>query len=340
MSGSSTRPLHVAILRNDHLGDLILTTGLARNLALAGWNVDVICKASWRPVFDHSPHARAFGFGVDGVPDAHDSRALGSWLRSQAYSHLIIPHKDKSLLWASFKSGVPQRWAQFGGWPARLSLHHCLPSRIHQNPRHLADIWMDFARRQGVSVDDGHPEIFLSQEERNSIRHAVDARLGRGDYLVIHPFHGRSSCNWPVEKYVELACRLAAERSARIVLTGSATERSALDGFSMQLNNANVWLSCGELDLRQFFALIGGAKNLICSSTGALHVSSALNIPSISMFCPHPTVGPALWKSFAPTSEVVSPPPNLCPRFSESLHCQDCGLLARPTITELSSLVK
>lgn len=337
---SKTAP-YIAILRNDHMGDLILTTGLVRNLALAGWKVDVICKATWQPVFAHSPHTRAFGLGEDGVPSARDYRSLGSWLRSRHYSHLLIPHEEDKLRWASFFSGVPARWSQFGRWHARLSLHRCIPSNIYRNPRHLADVWLDFARAQGLPVDDGHPELFLTHEERDSSRRLVDSRLGHGYYFVIHPFHGKSSCNWRLEKYVELAARIMAETDARLIITGGAGERSALKEFSSVLNDPRIWVSCGELDLRQFFAVIGGAKALICSSTGALHVSSALDVPSLSLFCPHPNVNQVMWRSFQPQSLTISPPQNACPRFTNpAAGCRDCSFPEYPRPDDVCALLR
>lgn len=336
----SQRP-YAAILRNDHLGDLILTTGLVRNLAQAGWKVDVLCKAPWRPVFDQSPHATAYGFGEEGVPPATEPRALAAWLRPRGYSHLLVPYRESNLLKASFFSGVPSRWAQFGRFIARLYLHRTLPSGIYQKPRHMADVWLDFARAQGISVDDGHPELFLCQAEKDLMREKISFRLGTSDYFVVHPFHGRSSCNWPLEKYEALIDLLAGQSGQVVVVTGSAQERPLLEPFMKKWNNLPVWVSCGEVSLREFFAIIGGAKTLVCSSTGALHISSALNVPSVSLFCPHPTVSPVLWGSFSDHHQTVSPSKAACPRFAnpDIKACLDCGFSSYPTAGDIHAML-
>lgn len=336
----SSQGHRLAVLRNDHLGDLLLTTGLARNLAAAGWMVDIICKPQWQPTLNHSPHATAYGFGEGGIPPVNQTFALAGWLRRRKYSHLLIPHKETALLKASLLSGIRKRWAQLGGIQARLTLHRCIPSRIRSHPRHLADIWMDFARHWQVPVDDGRPELFLNDQERVQSLQSVTHRFGTDAYYVVHPFHGRSSCNWPVQRYVELTLQIVRKTGLPVIITGSKAERELLTPFSEIFSHSKIWISCGQLNLREFFSVIGGAKKLLCSSTGALHVASALNVPSISIFCPHPSVGPDLWKSFAIDSKIVSPPRAYCPRFSSSApSCRDCGLPEWPCVDELLSLI-
>jgi ADP-heptose:LPS heptosyltransferase len=333
-------PERIAIFRNDHMGDLILTTGLARNLHKAGHEVVIFSKAIWRDVFLHNQNALCLGYGEKQVPYPNEPRELGRWIRKQRFDKMLIPYFDRDLLTASWYSGGRGRWAQMGGWYARSTLHHCLPSGIRRNPRHMADVWLDFARAQGITVDDGRPELFLSDEEFSNGSDKTLSRLNSDRYFVVHPFHGRSSCNWPLSRYVELVDLIIQELNVPVVLTGSLSEAKLLERYTNRWPKNRVWISCGELNLREFFSVIGGARLLICSSTGALHVSSALNIPSVSLFCPHPDVGPTLWRSFCSDAWVASPPPEHCPRYSRNHHCQDCSFPRSPSITEVLSRLK
>lgn len=314
----------ILIPRDDHLGDLILTTGLMRNLVRAGHHVEVLCKAAWASAFDCHPLAAVHGFGEAGVPSSADSKSLGRWIRQRHYDHLLIPYRDRRLFAASWRSGVPHRWAQMGGIWSRLTFHRNLPAGILRRPRHMADVWLDFARALKIPVDDGHPELFLTEQERASMTARVKEHLGENDYIVIHPFHGRSSCNWPPAAYADLALQLR-QAGIGVIITGNTPELAQLEPYRQKLEAAGVWISCGEFTLRQFFAVIGQARLLVCSSTGALHVSSALNVPSVSLFCPHPFVNQGLWGSFTSNSQVLSPPEQQCPRFEDPAACKDCG---------------
>lgn len=325
----------ILILRNDHLGDLILTTGLIRNLVSAGHQVDICCKASWQPVFECAPNTKAFGFGHNEVPHADSTLLLSRWISARKYDHLLIPYRDSALLLASLLSGVRFRWAQMAGVQGLFTLHHGLRSDIKRNPRHMADVWLDFARALKIEVDNGKPELFITSAEQKAIELRISEKLKHPDYLVIHPFHGRSSCNWHIKEYVKLARSLSEKLNLPIVFTGLYRERLELEQYTSELREVSYWNSCGELELREFFSLIAGSRLVICSSTGALHISSALNVPSVSLFCPHPFVGPELWRSYSRNSITLSPPPAACPRFRETniQHCGFCNTLHQLDVT-------
>ena len=312
-------------------------------MAKAGWGIAVLCKPQWVPVFQENPKAKAYGFGQASIPRAEEWLSLGRWLQKQKFSHLLIPHYDQHLFLASAFSGVKQRYAQFGGLLGRLTFHRCLRSGIRQNLRHMADVWLDFAREMGVPCDDGHPELFLATNEIDAVRQRVCERLGPGEYIVVHPFHGGSSCNWPPERYAELVKLLRRSTSYRIIITGSREEgkRWFHLGLHQDMKGDNmVWMSCGDLTLRELFAVVYSAEFIVCSSTGVLHVASALKVPAVSLFCPHPTVGPELWTSFSDGSRVVSPNRLSCSRFLSNSKKMDCHFREGMTLEDVFNQIK
>jgi ADP-heptose:LPS heptosyltransferase len=73
----------------------------------------------------------------------------------------------------------------------------------------------------------------------------VDRLLERlpGDaraFAVIHPFAGKACRGWPIERFVEVADRLAAEYELKIVLIGSPGERMGLEDLRSRMLHAEA----------------------------------------------------------------------------------------------------
>lgn len=323
------------ILRDDHLGDMILTTPLARSLAQAGHRVAVVGKRAWAPVWEHNPHA--VYQPIEDLCPAWPSgwMRLARWLRDQKAEAVLVPYRHSRLLASSLFSGARRRLCQSGRWIGRLTLHECLRSRLHERPRHMADVWLDFARVLDVAPGSPQPELHLTEAERAWAASFWAAKAsGNATRVVVHPFHGASTCHPELPFYASVAGRLAAAGCA-VVVTGSPVERGAWEAVSPP---PEVSAAVGALNLRQFMAVIGGADALVCGSTGALHIASALGVPTASIFCPHPAVGPALWSSFAPGSEVLAAPLETCVRCKDSRRL-NCGMKAGPGVEQVVEAV-
>jgi hypothetical protein len=101
---------------------------------------------------------------------------------------------------------------------------------------------------------------------------------------------------------------------AAVVVTGSAKERAVYEQWPA-LPGDRVWLSAGELSLRQLMALIGECALLVSVGTGPLHIASALGRKTLSPFCPHVGVCAAVWGNLGGVGEVIEPRPEQCPRM-------------------------
>lgn len=321
---------HLAILRDDHLGDMILTTPLVRTLGAAGWRVTVVGKSAWAGVWGNNPHAEYAALESIAPDYPQSGRSLSRWLRKLQTTHVLVPYYRPQLLWASFLSGRRNRYCQMGRVIGRLTFHHCLRSGILHTQRHMGDVWQDFAEAVGVPRQSPRPEIFLTAEERVHATERLAAKLsGTQPVVVIHPFHGGSSCHLKLSDYAAVALKLQRSSRCRVVITGVAAEREKWLSIAPDLNEDNLWVACGELSLRQLFAVVGQARLVICGSTGVLHVASALNVPSVSVMCPHPLVSPDLWRNLAEGSIDLRPDHDHCARYREK-PVGDCGFYEGP----------
>lgn len=327
------RSLSIAILRDDHLGDMILTTPLTRALQRGGWDVTMVGPTPWKPLFVGNDSASYVDWKTVVDKGNLSILAIAAWLHRRKFSHAIVPYYSPRLFLAVLFAGIPHRYCQMGRILGRLTMNHCLRSRLLEKPRHMTDVWLDFARELHCTAEGLHPEIHLSPAEKDWARRiALEKLPSDGSLFVVHPFHGKSSCHPELEVYCDIVEALV-RRGGRVVVTGGKAERDAWNHVwnspARGTPPERLWISCGELELREFCAMIGHSDCLICGSTGALQIASALNKPSVSAFCPHPWVNDALWGSVADKSVVLHAPREDCIRGAGARNC-DCRMKAGP----------
>ena len=99
---------------------------------------------------------------------------------------------------------------------------------------------------------------------------------GSGDH-----FPGR---RWPAARFAQLASALAAERGARLVVTGVAAERSLAAEVARP---TGAWNACGRLSTDELLALLAEADLLVSNDTGPVHLADLLDTPTVALFGPN-----------------------------------------------------
>lgn len=312
------------VVRLDHLGDLLLTTPLIRALAQAGQDVDVLARHAFTPIFTHSPHVREV-VSVEAVaPDF--PRAwwqLSRWLRSRHYDLIILAYaREKRLCLASAFSGTSRRIAMWGGLWGRLTLHQCLRSEILTDPRPFSQILLRCAEAVDAPAQGLKPDLSLADDERAAARQRIPSSLAGRTLVGIHPGSAGNACNLPSKVYAELAMALLRETGHGLILTGTEAETKLLAEWPNEvLRSERVWNTLGQLDLRQLAAVIAELNVYVCSSTGPLHIASALGTETVSPFCPAVPLNAAIWGNVGARSAVVEPA--TCPRLCGREACCD-----------------
>jgi len=130
---------------------------------------------------------------------------------------------------------------------------------------HAADFFLRQAGGEGLAV----PRIEIEAG-------------GRGDFAVIHPFSGSARKNWPLERFRELAARLA------MPVRWCAGPEETLDGAERfdDLYDLACWL--------------GSARLYIGNDSGITHLAGAVGTPVVAIFGP---TDPQVW---APRGERVA----------------------------------
>ena len=106
-----------------------------------------------------------------------------------------------------------------------------------------------------------------------------------GDFVVIHPFSGSARKNWPLERYRELAKRLA------MPVRWCAGPEEQLDN-AVRIDN-----------LFELACWLATARLYIGNDSGITHLAAAVGIPVVAIFGP---TDPAVWAPRGDRVRVVS----------------------------------
>lgn len=88
---------------------------------------------------------------------------------------------------------------------------------------------------------------------------------------------------WGVEKYSMLAQKLLQKNKA-VVVVGSPSEKEI--AFKIKQNNPDVLDFCGKTNLSELAEIVACADHLVCNDSGAMHIGSMVNVPTVSIFGP------------------------------------------------------
>ena len=134
-------------------------------------------------------------------------------------------------------------------------------------------------------------------------------------YVSISPGSVWETKRFPVHKWIEFIRLLPLDQE--IVLMGSAAEKhlsdeieSAFEGSGRNIHNA-----CGRFNLQEAIAVYQQSLMSFVNDSGPLHICSALNTPTVAIFC---STIPAF--GFGPLAEQ-----NKIIEVKEKLACRPCG---------------
>jgi len=110
----------------------------------------------------------------------------------------------------------------------------------------------------------------------------ADVDLGR-PWILMHPGATAASRRYPPEHFARAARLLARRYGQQVVFTGTADERSLVDGIRAAMGAPSHSLA-GSLTLAELAAVIARAPVLIANNTGPVHMAAALGTPVVDLY--------------------------------------------------------
>jgi ADP-heptose:LPS heptosyltransferase len=142
---------------------------------------------------------------------------------------------------------------------------------IHERTR-----WARLVRAFGIDADDNDVSI-----ERPSRRPVAEGAV------VVHVGAFYGSRHWPERRFATVAAALT-ERGEHVVITGGDADRDRADAVARLAGLPQERVLAGRTDLTDLAAVIADARLLVSVDTGAAHLASAYQTPSVVIFGPAP----------------------------------------------------
>jgi len=157
-------------------------------------------------------------------------------------------------------------------------------------PRHERFYYLELMRRAGwLERLPAAAEIRLS--DIPGARDAGARRLGalgiEGPVIGISPGAAYGDAKrWLPERFAESGAQVARALESSVLVFGSAAERSLCESVSQALREAGAAVRnlAGETTLGEFIDLAAACRLFLTNDSGAMHVASALAVPTVAVF--------------------------------------------------------
>ncbi|HAY34826.1 MAG TPA: glycosyltransferase family 9 protein [Ignavibacteria bacterium] len=280
----------ILIVRTDKVGDVVMITPVIRELRkkFPDSFIGVLTNENSSDVLTGNPNLDVI---IKDSMRKDTFTKVVKELRSYKFTDGLLIMPTERAAYQMFLAGVRNRIGVGRKLYEVITLMKSVSRNKYIPLRHEADYCMDLARKLGVVTNDLTPEIFLSDEEimegfeiLNSIGCKEDS-----EKIIIHTGSGNSSRNWSEEKYSLLIKEIIRIKpSSQIILTAKEMTSSFRNKINA-LKNSNIFFADQSVRrLRDLIKIISNSDLLIASSTGPLHIASALNIKTVGLYCHRP----------------------------------------------------
>jgi len=151
---------------------------------------------------------------------------------------------------------------------------------------HIAARGLAVLRALGAPVSEhARPRIVVSDSARESVSCFLDGSgFGARHFAVLHPSAGEARRMWPVERFAEVAQRLAEKHDIGIVWLGSRADRPLVAKAQAMLTGPSAAFLGRSLD--GVAALLERAVLFVGNDSGPMHLAGAVGTSLVGIFGP------------------------------------------------------
>lgn len=301
-----TRRILVVCTR--YIGDTVLAIPFLRNLrrAFPHATIDVCAEGGARMVLADCPYVdelvawrrpagrRGFAASMAAI------RAQATWLAGRGYDRAYLLKRSLSGAVLATLAGIPHRvgFAADG----RALLH----TAIKPAPgRHQAARYLDLLEADGISVDDGANENWITPSAAAHVTELL-APLPTGRPRVFLAMRSTAKeKHWPADRWAVVVSRLVSERGCELVLCGSPADAPAHDALRETVGPLvarHIHDLSAQVPLRETGALLARMDLCLGVDTGLVHVAASHDVPVVVLFGP---TDPNRWSPWTPRATVV-----------------------------------
>ncbi len=262
--------MKILLIRFSSLGDVILTTSVARNIKKnnPSATVNILTKKEYKPVFLNNPDIDNIVTGIswdikyDFIIDLHSST------RSNFVKYFIPA--EKRLVYDN------------ASYARRLYLHTRHSSE--ELKKSVIHRYLEPLEKIGFNVCYVPPEVKLNAQELKKVKNIVPSK----EYIAIAAGAKWRTKQWIVENYIELTVKIIKELNMDVVLVGSEDDIELTNEIFKGTGTlrSHVINLAGKTSLRELAAVIKNSIVLVSTDSGPMHLGWAIATPVVALFGP------------------------------------------------------
>jgi heptosyltransferase-2 len=277
-------PKRILIIQTAFIGDVILTTPLAKNLkqVFPRSHLSFLLIPETKNCLENNPHLDEIL-----VYDKRKKWGLGEFLRllnkikNREFDLAIIPHRSLRSALLAYLSGIKQRVGfDKSAGSVLLTRKIAYLDNVHEVDRNLS-LLSDL----GSEFKDTSLELFPSSEDYNYVRKLLDEYGIRENHklICIAPGSVWPTKRWLPERFAEVAQLLMERAGAKVVFLGSEDDRKLCESIKDLMREKPPVLA-GKTNILQSAALISMCKVVLSNDSAPVHMASAMKKPVVVIF--------------------------------------------------------
>lgn len=298
--------MRILIVRQDRIGDVVLSTPLPREIKKVYPNsfVAVMVRNYTKDIYLNNPYVDEIIIYDETKKGFKNFLEDVKKIKKYKFTHALMLLPNEKINYLLFFAGIPFRIGVGHKLYQFITFTKFVDRKKYNPLRHEADYSLDLIRKIGIEPTSTDPEIFLSDNEKIKANEIKRTLVNNDQKLIgINTSSGNSAPNLPLEEYKRLILKLSNEKRIKVVITDINPDDSIKN-----LPNVIYPMTSLRNDILIFSVL----DLLISSSTGPMHICSALKVKTLSLFCPLTACSPKLWGPLGNESRILLPKEDYC----------------------------
>ena len=129
--------------------------------------------------------------------------------------------------------------------------------------------------------------------------------------IIVHPGSGGSAIDLPIEKFSQLVKNLSLLNEVNIIITGNEDEKDICNTISSSTKAIDL---SGKFNISEIICLISLSEIFISNSTGPIHIAAALSKFTVGFYPKIRACSPERWGPYTQKKVIFTP----------EIECSDC----------------
>lgn len=303
----------ILVIRNRYIGDTVLAIPFLRNLRRKYPDaiIDVLVEHGAGQILADCPYKNELVVWErpkrinDVVPNSFANIvSTARWIRRRRYDQTFILKRSLSTGLLAWLAGIPHRIGAVRDGRG-MFLTRKVPL---QKGRHEVELSFDLLRAEGIAVDDGHNENWVSESSGRKVDQLLASIPPQKPRVFISPKSSDSVRNWRMPHMVEVLRWLIEDFGCEVFLCGSLADLDVHQQLKQTLDTnvaSHVHDFSRQCSLGEVSALLSQMDCCIGVDTGLPHVAASFGVPIVKI-CGQ--TDQRQWRPWKTQSILVQPP--------------------------------